>query len=843
MKHRRNTRFRRILIRRIQLIAIALLVGGIFAMSAFLFWAATLKIPDFSLFEARKVSQSTKLYDRTGKVLLYDIHKDVRRTIVPFEAISTYLKNATVAIEDEHFYEHHGIKPKAILRAVLVNLQSGEFSQGGSTITQQVIKNALLSKEKTITRKVKEWILAVKLDKQMSKEAILGLYLNEAPYGGNIYGVEEASIAFFGHRAGEVSLAEAAYLAALPQSPTYLSPYGNNIEQLEARKNLVLKKMRELGSISEKEYADALAEKVKFIPRAEQGIRAPHFVMFVKEELAAMYGEEALDNNGFIVTTTIDLEMQKIAEDTVKKHGEQNEKSFNAKNAALVAINPKNGNILAMVGSRDYFDVEREGNFNVALAKRQPGSSFKPFVYGAAFEFGYTPQTVVFDVPTEFSTACDTLGKPLFGTDESICYMPGNFDEKFRGPIALRDALAQSINIPAVKMLYLTGFKRVIDFAERMGITALGDTSQYGLSLALGGAEVSLLEITSAYGTFANDGVREPYTGILNIKDNTGHTLYEQADRGTRVVDADVVRTLTSVLSDNVARAPEFGSDSYLNFTERKVAVKTGTTNDYRDAWIIGYTPALAVGAWAGNNDNSPMEKKIAGFIVAPMWNEFFRSVFPMIPDEQFPGAPAISKRTKPSLRGVWYGGEIYNIDKISGKLATEYTPPELIEERVVPNPHEILYWVNKNDPTGPVPSNPYNDPQFVHWEVPAQVWIAQHGLPKEAWGHIPSDYDDLHRPDLFPLVRIIEPNATSTYRMTEKLLVDTEIRSTFAIDHVDYFLNDTFLGSSHSMPYAFAFLPQDVGGVSGSNKLRVIAYDVVGNRTEQSISFLVLPH
>src|SRR3989344_3657128 len=824
-----------------QLAIVSMLIAGIFAVSAFLVWAATIKIPDFSLFETRKISQSTKIYDRTGVILLYDVHRDVRRTVVPFDEISPYIKNATIAIEDEEFYQHKGIKPDAILRAMWVNLWSGGFSQGGSTITQQVIKNALLSQEKTITRKVKEWVLAIKLERTMEKDYILGLYLNEVPYGGSIYGIEEASMSFFGHHASELSLAEAAYLASLPQSPTRLSPYGNNIELLENRKNLVLKRMREFNAITDEEYENAITEKVKFVPPSEKGIRAPHFVMFIKEQLASTYGEDVVNEGGLRVTTTLDMTMQDKAEKIVEKYAAQNEKTFNAKNASLVATDPKTGQILVMVGSRDYFDIANEGNFNIALAKRQPGSAFKPFVYGAAFEKGYTPDAVVFDVPTQFSTRCDTFGNPLYGLDKSVCYMPVNYDGQYHGPISLRNALAQSINIPAVKMLYLVGLDHAIEFAERVGITTLQSKERYGLTLVLGGGEVALIDMTSAYGVFANDGVREPYNGILRIYDASGSVVFEHEKKEIRAVNPEIARKISDILSDNDARAPAFGAHSYLHFSDHQVAVKTGTTNDYRDAWIVGYTPSLVVGAWAGNNNNSLMEKRVAGFIVAPLWNAFLTKILPAFPQERFPASQPTPKNIKPALRGIWYGGDVYVVDKISGKRATEFTPSELIEERVVPNPHEILYWVNKNDPAGPPPLNPYNDAQFLLWESTAQEWIGRNGIPGKAWGMIPDDIDDIPRPELAPSITIVTPNATTTYDRAQKLIIDTQIQSYFAVEYIDFFVNGIFLGSARSMPYSFAFVPNEVTNLQHTNDLRITAYDVVGNRTEKTTLFDVL--
>ena len=826
---------------KLQLFIIVCLIGGIFLVSGFLLWAATIEIPDFSLFETRQVSQSTKIYDRTGKILLYDVHKDVRRTLVPYENISPYIKNAAVAIEDTEFYQHGGIKPKAILRAVLVNLHlmEGYAGQGGSTITQQVIKNALLSNEKTITRKVKEWVLAIKLEKELSKDQILNLYLNEAPYGGNIYGVEEASMSYYGKHANEVTLAEAAYLAALPQSPTRYSPYGNHKDLLDKRKDLVLKKMLDSHAITQDEYASSSAQKVEFIPQQEHGIRAPHFVMFVKEQLVDMYGEDAVNAGGFRVTTTLDMDLQAKAEELVKKYAVDNEKKNNAKNAAVVAIDPKTGQILTMVGSRDYFDTAHDGNFNIALAHRQPGSAFKPFVYAAAFEKGYTPDTKVFDVPTQFSTRCDKDGVPDEGATTADCYMPGNYDHVFRGPMSLRDALAQSVNIPAVKMLYLVGIDNALEMAERLGISTLGTKARYGLTLVLGGGEVSLLEMTSAYGVFANDGMREPYSAILKVEDTKGASVFEFTPKETQVINPEIARSISDVLSDNVARTPAFGADSYLNFPDHSVAVKTGTTNDYRDAWIVGYTPNLVIGAWAGNNDNTPMEKKVAGFIIAPLWNAIFKEAFATYPEAEFPAPQPISPTLKPALRGLWYGGQSYNVDKISGQLATEFTPPELIEQRVIPNPHEILYWVNKSDPTGPAPSNPYSDPQFLLWELPAQAWIAANGIPGDAWRSFPNGFDTSHNPGSAPTISILEPNASTTYSINQKLVIAANVFSAYKISHVDFYVNDTFLGTLNTDPYEFAFIPSDISNIAPTNTLRIEAFDTIGNSSTQQMTFM----
>ncbi len=683
---------------------------GVFGAGGILLWASTMRLPDFDVFEERKVEQSTKIYDRTGENLLFDLHQNIQRTVVPFEEISRHVKNATVAIEDASFYEHNGLRITSIIRAVLVNLTSVGYSQGGSTITQQVVKNSLLTQEKTVTRKIKEWILSLKLERVLSKEEILTLYLNEAPYGGTMYGIEEASRTFFNKNAVNLTLAESAYLAALPQSPTYYSPYGNHRDELEKRKNLVLDKMLEYGFITQEEHDDAKVEEVLFEVRPDTSLKAPHFVFYIREYLERKYGQRTIEERGLRVITTLDYDLQKEAEKIVLEGALQNEKNFNATNIGMVAIEPATGQILAMVGSRDYFDKEIDGAVNIALAKRQPGSAFKPFVYATAFKKGFTPDTVLFDLRTQFSTAC----KPTdIGKSTGDCYSPGNYDNVFRGPMSIRSAIAQSVNIPAVKTLYLAGIADSIKTARDMGISTLTDPARYGLTLVLGGGEVTLLELTSAYGVFANEGLRSPTVGILEVQDSSGATLEAFADQSARVLDANIARTMSDILSDNEARSPAFGERSSLYFPGNDVAVKTGTTNDYRDAWVIGYTPSIAVGAWAGNNDNTPMEKKVAGFIIAPIWHQVMQLAIEKYPAGSFTSPDPISSNIKPVLGGIWQGGDIV---KKNGKT--------YVQQDV----HSILHWVDKSNPTGDAPSNPNKDPQYLFWETPVRAWASQNG-------------------------------------------------------------------------------------------------------------------
>ncbi|HEV7449346.1 MAG TPA: transglycosylase domain-containing protein, partial [Candidatus Paceibacterota bacterium] len=491
-----------------------------------LLWAATLQLPDLNSLETRRVEQSVKIYDRTGTVLLYDLHNNMQRTAVPLNSISTNLQQAVVSIEDPDFYTHIGIKPTAILRAIWTNFLQGDLlsGQGGSTITQQVIKLTILTSDKSPIRKFKEWILALKIERVLTKDQILELYLNQAPFGGQLYGVEEASMTFFGKHAADLSVPESAYLAAMLPAPTRLSPYGTHFDQLEARKNLVLDKMVEHGVITADEAVQYKATQVTFQPQRKNGIIAPHFVFYVQQYLEDKYGEEALERGGWKVTTTLDADLEQHAEDIVAKNAAINATKFNASNMAMVATDPKTGQILTMVGSKDYFATDTPGAYNVAATPpgRQPGSSFKPFAYAQALTEGYTPSTVVFDLPTQFSTAC----KPEDNyNDTPPCYAPQNYDSKFRGPMTLRDALAQSINIPALKVLYLAGIQDTLRLAKSMGISTLGDPNQYGLTLVLGGGEVTLLDMTNAYGAFADDGMHFDEQSILKIEDSQDNVI------------------------------------------------------------------------------------------------------------------------------------------------------------------------------------------------------------------------------------------------------------------------------------------------------------------------------
>lgn len=816
--------------------------GAVLLLAFIIIYLATLKIPDFSSFEERKIASSTKIYDRTGEVLLFDIHQDIRRTIVPFDKISDNVKKATIAIEDAEFYKHNGIRPLSILRAVLANITGVGKTQGGSTITQQLVKNTLLTQSKTYTRKIKEWILAIKIERVFSKDEILGFYLNEAPYGGTVYGVEEASKTYFNKSASDLTLAEAAYLAAIPQSPSVLSPYGKNRGRLDERKNLVLSRMKELGIIDNSEYEQAVNENVVFQPIANSGIKAPHFVFFIRDYLEEKYGPDVVENGGLKVITTLNADLQQKAETIVKEGALKNEKDWGGSNASLVAIDPKTGQILTMVGSRDYFDKQIDGAFNVALADRQPGSSFKPFIYATAFKKGFTPDTVLFDLPTEFNVGCSVYGKALPGRNQKDCYSPDNYDNAFRGPMTLRNALAQSINIPAIKLFYLAGTNDSMNTAEDMGITTLKDRSRYGLTLVVGGGEAKLLEMTSAYGVFANDGIKNPYTGILRVEDNNGEVLEEFKQQENEVLPKNVALTVSDVLSDNEARIPTFGANSPLRIPGYDVAAKTGTTNNNKDAWTIGYSPTIVTGVWAGNNDNKPM-KKGGSALAGPIWNKFMQEALKVMPVEQFekPDLSQDIKNTKPALRGVWQGGESYFIDKISGKLATDLTPKETLEEKTITNVKSILYWVDKDNVTGPAPTNPEDSAQYEHWNIPIQDWweknkykyVINDGSTK------PSSYDDIHTEYNKPTVSILEPNTEAVYTKDSVINLTVQASGKFPITKMDVFLNGVYLDTISS-PLSYQLNLSNVGSIRDENELKVVVYDNVYNKTESNLIFKV---
>lgn len=672
-----------------------LIVAAIVGVSIFILQAQQ-TLPDSESITTRHVKESTKIYDKTGTKVLYDIYGEERRTVVKFDAIADSVKKATIAVEDARFYQHSGFDIYGFARSLLRNAQLGYGSGGGgSTITQQLVGNALVGRQKTLERKVQELILAIDVERNFSKDQILEMYLNQIPYGSNAYGIEAAAQTYFGIPASEVSIAQAATLAAMPQRPSYFSPYGSNTEELAGRKEYIINRMLELGLITQEEHTAAIQETITFKPK-QTGIAAPHFVIMAREYVIQKYGQDIIEGGGFNIITTLDADLQAKAEELVVKYAKINATKYKATNAALVAIDPRTGDVQALVGSANYFDTEAEGNYNVALANRQPGSSFKPFAYAAAFEKGFTDSTILWDLRTEFNPLCSPDSTATRDSQGSACYHPQNYTGSYSGPVTMRQSLARSLNTTAVQTLYLAGINNTIDLATRMGITTLTDRSRIGLSLVLGGVEVRPIDMVSAYGVFANDGIRVPW-GFIQRIENNDTILEERSTSSERVLSAQTARTMSDVLSDNNARAAAFGPSSSLVVPGYSVAVKTGTTQENRDAWVVGYSPTISVGVWAGNNRNQSMTAQGAGLSAAgPLWNEFITYTLRSRQSRERFINPNPVTTNKMMLNGAY--------------ISSEYSTP-----------HSILFYVDKENPLGPYPENPANDPQFRNWEYIVQ--------------------------------------------------------------------------------------------------------------------------
>ncbi len=584
--------------------------------------------PDVSQIKNYPFKLTSVLYDRSGEHELYRLYDEENRIMLSHEEIPDTLRLATIASEDTQFYVHHGIDPLAILRALKANLESGDIRQGGSTITQQLARTLFLTREQTLLRKIREAFLAIKIDQHVSKDVILDLYLNAIPYGANAYGAETAAETFFQKHATDLSLDESALLAALPNAPTYFSPYQEHTQELYERQKNILQKMYTLGFITQEELAAALKKNTSLaIAPRKTPIVAPHFVFYVLDELKKTYSTEELSTEGLRVITSLDLKLQTTAE-TVVREGAIKNVARGAENAALVSLDPKTGEILAMVGSRDYFDKAIDGNVNVTIQKRQPGSAFKPFAYATAFEKGFQPETPIYDRPINF-------GPDGSGHD----YIPRNYDGKFHGLLTMRQALAMSLNVPAVQTLALAGVDDTIALATRLGITTLTDPKRYGLALVLGGAEVRPIDMASAFSVFSQEGIRHDITLLLAISDRSGKKhILTNPQAGTAVLNPEIARKINSILSDNAARTPIFGAHSPLAFPAGiTVAAKTGTTQNFRDAWTVGYTPSIATAVWAGNNDNHPMNAGADGiFVAAPIWRAFMDQALKRFPETGF---------------------------------------------------------------------------------------------------------------------------------------------------------------------------------------------------------------
>lgn len=842
------------------------------------------------------VAQSTTIYDREGNVLYVKFGGE-NRQYVPYDQISNHIINATVAIEDDQFWTHSGFDLVGITRAFINNLTGGS-QQGGSTITQQYIKNAFLSSEKTYTRKLKELILSVQLEQAYSKEEILELYLNKIPYGNNAFGVEKAAEVYFGKDAKDLNLAESVILASLPKAPSYYNPYGphryselattishdeikkRNIKSeadlfdneflqgligkevaldeensiyIQGRTDLVLKTMVKLNYITEEEKDKALKElkTLEFTEHRDQML-AEHFVFHVLEELEAKYGKEIVEQGGLQVYTTLDPKLQEYAQTAVNEQAPINKERFNAKNAALTALDPKTGQILAMIGSVDYYSDEIDGAVNIATQYRQPGSSFKPIVYAKAFYNRYAPSSVVFDTKTRFGSSA----------------FPKNYDGTFRGPMSIRQALGQSRNIPAIKAYYLAGEQEgVIDLAQKMGINFLNPSLEYGWPLALGSGEVRQIDMASAFGTFANGGVRHKPVSILKVTNSQGEILEEwKESEGEEVLDPEIAYLITDILSDtSVNLGPA------LNVAGHKTAVKTGTSTNNKDLpndlWTIGYTPSLATAVWVGNNktqEGDYLTYNADGYNAAtPIWNKFMTNALKDTPSEEFEVPEGIKHEKVNRLTGRLPGpntpdylivdevfasfsvptevDDSYNIVKIdsrNNKLANEFCPEKFTEEKGFITLRDIA--------------------PFPEWQEGADAWMAENaaklfggetpdaesvarfgdvviGLPPTSVSELCTEERLEEKPD----ITIKSPRENELFEIGDTLEVEVKVESVNDTDYVEYYLDNTFKYKTSDKPYTGIIRLPKNEEEGGRHEITVKAFDKYGYSSEEVIEIL----
>lgn len=798
------------------------IVGFIFLIAIMFAWFAK-DLPTPAKIANRKATESTKIYDRTGETLLYETG-DQKRTVVKSDQITQYIKDATIATEDANFYRHHGFDSKGLLRAVWYKItHKTNRMTGASTITQQYVKNALLTSDRSITRKFKELILSIELEFMYSKDEILTMYLNEIPYGNSNAGAEAGARMYYGKTAKDLTLAQAATLAAIPQSPTYYSPYGTHTDKLIARRNYVLDRMVETGKISKEEAEAAKLEdtttlNVALKPRKDTML-APHFAMYIIENIAEQYGDEKIQKEGLKIITTLDLEKQKIAEEAVTANVAKFSQN-NASNAALVSVDPRTGEIMAMVGSKDYFDTTIDGNVNVADSLRQPGSSFKPIVYSTLFKKPeYSPSKNIFDLQTDFGNG----------------YIPKNYNGSFSGPVTIRHALANSLNIPAVKATSLAGIDNIIRTAEDMGITSLTDRDKYGLSFGLGVAEVKPIEMAGAFGVLANNGVRHDIKGILKITDSKGKTVYEynkDRDTGKKVLDPQIAYEVTDILKDNNARTPMFGARSALSFGDRPIAAKTGTTSDNKDSWTVGYSPTLATAVWVGNNQPTPM--KAGGvMLAAPVFHTFMEKSLANVPKDDFVRPEGIQE---------------FTVEKFSNKIPVEGGSSQLIKDifatwqlpkenddvnirvrvcksmfKLAPDnlPEDMSEFKTYTNLRSERPDNP-------NWENPVRAWADSAGfsnLPPKDYCNV-SEYESS--------INITVPSSGATVSGISD--ISASASSTYAIQSVEFFIDDISVGkvaaSPYQVTYDFSTLPEGIHKVSA-----LLTNEITTKKTEITIN------
>lgn len=797
-------------------------VAFVFLLGYTFFVSRDLLLLDPNRLRERNVHQSTKIYDRTGEHLLYEIFTDQKRTLTTLDKIPSNLKNGVIATEDKSFYSHFGVRPLSIARAVVYGVFTDRPIGGTSTLTQQLVKNAILTNERSLNRKLKEIILSLRLEQKYSKDEILQIYFNEIPYGSVNYGVEAAALSYFGKSVSELNLEQSATLAGFPKAP---SKYLTNPEALKERRNFVLRRMKEEGYLTEDTMKQTQTLPLS-LSRKVENIKAPHFVFLIQKQLSEQYGEAMIDTGGLTVITSLDPKAQEAAEKAIADK-EKLLTEAGANNAALVALDPKNGQILAYVGSRDFQNKEIDGWFDVVSdSRRQPGSSIKPIIYAAAFEKGYTPETILFDTVTNFAVS----GKP---------YTPKNYNLKEHGPVTMRQALQGSLNIPAVKTFYLVGEKKGVEFASRLGYTTF-NSGNFGLSLVLGGGEVKMLEHVNAYGVFADNGVYHAPVSILKVQAPDGEILQEwKEDKGKQVIEPKVAATITNVLNDDTARAYVFGARGPLTLSDRPVAAKTGTTDRYRDAWTVGYTPNLVAGIWTGNSDNTEMKQGFGGSRVSgQIWNAFMKEALKEKPIENFP-APPPNDAQKPVLRGATGGGVTLDINKVTGKRSSTSTPAHLVVQRTFVQPHDILHYVNKDNPRGPYPSSPADDPQYLIWERSVQDWITRKKASEPNWSvsfeEPPTEFDDAYSLELIPKLTIYSPIPGSVFR-TRHLTANIDVQAPRGVKKVTYLVDKRPIATLESWPFSLDVYVRELE--NGPHELALYVEDDIGNRLEEIIPF-----
>jgi len=839
-------------------VGVAILTVGI--LGIFVIYAKDL--PDPNRLSSKGNESGTKLLDKNDKVI-FELYGDKNRVLIQLNQVPENVIKATLATEDAEFYRHGGFSIRGMARAVR-NTITGQGLQGGSTITQQVVKNSLLSQERTVDRKIKELILSLQIESKYSKDDILQMYFNETPYGGQNYGIYAASKAYFAKDPSELSLSESAYLAGLPQRPSYYSPFSSNKEAGIERRNFVLNLMRNNGwvdkngnrlFISEEEYTQALNEKIEFKPSAAI-FKAPHFVFYIKDKLIEMYGEEVVETAGLQVKTTLDLDIQENAERIMNEVLEK-EKVYGVGNSAMVIYETKTGKMIAMIGSKNYFGrSEPEGcesattgekgckfdpYFNVATANRQPGSAIKPITYAGLLEKGFTSSFTFLDVPTTFT------GEGV-GSDKA--YTPVNYDKIYRGPVSLRKSLGNSLNIPAVKALGILGLDSFLDLSQKMGISTFTDKSRFGLSITLGGAETKLFELASSYTVFGNEGIYNSPVAILEVKDNKGNELYRyQEQRGVRVISEETAFLISDILSDDGARADAFGLNSPLKIPNHQVAVKTGTTNNKRDNYAIGYSPSFTVGVWVGNSNNEPLNAAIASGIsgATPIWSDTMKYLLKdkpktgenvekfnptsnlskieidersgMLPYKEYPKRSEwFVKGTEPESPSEWY--KTIEVCEFDGRIANESCKDA--DKTKTKNYIGILDY--KPD-----------------WQNYTDAWLQEKFSGDETYfpPTISSrlEYDGKDPEEMDPYIRIVAPKENSSVPATFR--ISTEISASSKIKEVKFYLDSSQVGSDSSYPFGYTYKLNK--NQLGSHKFKAKVIDRDGGEGDHEITLNVL--